>query len=52
MFDGSNYEFWKKRMRVYLMYFGADGWKYVIYGRKDDPRNTYVISFTMSGLSK
>ena len=62
LFDGTNFAFWKVRMRTYLMYLGADVWevvetgymKPIVLASKDDKLefsfNAKAMNAILSGL--
>jgi hypothetical protein len=62
LFNGTNFAFWKVRMRTYIMALGADVWdvvdigyvKLVIVANKDDKLefsfNTKAMNAILSGL--
>ena len=62
MFDGTNFSFWKVRMRTYLMSLGADVWdvvetgytKPVVLSSKDDKLefsfNAKAMNAILNGL--
>ena len=64
MFDGTNFAFWKVRMRTYLMSLGADVWevvetgytKPVVFASKDDKLefnfNAKAMNVTLNGLAE
>ena len=64
MFDGTNFAFWKVRMRTYLMSLGADVWevvetgytKPIVLASKDDKLdfsfNAKEMHAILSGLSE
>ena len=64
LFDGTNFAFWKVRMRTYLMSLGADVWevvemgytKPIVLANKDDKLefsfNAKAMNVTLSGLAE
>ena len=52
MFDRSSYDFWKKRVREFMIYLGVEAFKSIIDVREFDKDNAYIMSSISSGLSK